>query len=181
MHPRTRNEYSLSSSYTLFHSAGLPFAWIHDARYHISDLPFPASAPRFLRFPPFPTSHKAPPRSRPSTARSEDMSSAQGHSSPPTLTEGPEEGYVEGQQIQQEVQIERLQESPVGPEPQLQSGPQPEHEPQQEVERIASSSHPRVVDQPPQTPPKDRNSEGRLSVNSTFLLGGSPQVDVVTL
>ncbi|KAF9777899.1 hypothetical protein BJ322DRAFT_517364 [Thelephora terrestris] len=101
------------------------------------------------------------------------MSSAQGNSSPPTLAEGPEEGHVEGQEIQQEVQVERSQERPVTepepePEPQPQLAPRPEHEhePQQETERTASSSHSQVFDQqqPPQTPPKDRDSEGRLSV-----------------
>ena len=101
------------------------------------------------------------------------MSSVQGYSPPPTLTEEPDVEHVEDQGTQQGDHAEQPQERPVEPEPESES------ETQQESEPIASSSRLRVLDRPPRIPPKDRDSEGRLSVNPTFFLG-SPRVDVVS-
>lgn len=113
------------------------------------------------------------------------MSSAQSHGSPPTLTEK-SEVYDGDQQTQQADPVEQNQRKSTEPESQSQPGtqpklqprsppepqsvpepepePQPEHEPRLEVEQIASSSHSQVLDHPPRIPPKDRDSEGRLSV-----------------
>src|ERR1700753_2328675 len=95
------------------------------------------------------------------------MSSVQGYSPPPTLTEEPDVEHVEDQGTQQGDHAEQPQARPIEPEP------EPESEP------IASSSRLRVLDRPPRIPPKDRDSEGRLSVNPTFFLGSS-RVDIIS-
>ena len=123
------------------------------------------------------------------------MSSAQDVGTPRVLTKEPEEGLAERQEVQEEDQREEHQGSSVGTESRPQRQPQPEPqpryepqtelepqkevappqeiEPQQRVEPVASTSFSQVPDQPPQTPPKDRDSEGRLSVDPTFFVGFS--------
>ena len=101
------------------------------------------------------------------------MSSVQGYSSPPTLTEEPDVEHVEDQDTKQGDHAEQPQERPIEPEPESES------ETQQESEPIASSSRLRVLDRPPRIPPKDRDSEGRQGVSPAFFLGSS-RVDIVT-
>lgn len=108
------------------------------------------------------------------------MSSAQGHSTPTTLTEGPEE-HVEGQQIRREDRVERHQERLAEPTPEPRPEPRPEPElqqepknqrepvPQREPQPVASTSFIKPPDQPPEIPPKDRDLENRLSVDPTSL------------
>ena len=97
------------------------------------------------------------------------MSSAQGSSLPPTLNEELEES--EGKQIQRKDGAQQHPEPPTVT-PELEPRPDSEHQtetdPQQEHEPVASSSHSQTSDQPPETPPKDRDSGARLSVHSTF-------------
>ena len=127
------------------------------------------------------------------------MSSASRYTSPPTLTEEPEE-YAEGQPTPQEGQVEQHREGSIEPEsqprpgpqpelepdahpnsePQAESEPQPEHELHQEAEQITPSSHSQDLDPPPHTPPKDRDSEGRVSAEPTSCTRPS-QIDVATL
>ena len=93
------------------------------------------------------------------------MSSAQGHTSTPTPTEGPEGEHVEVvQQVQRRDPVEQHQERAAEPElerePKNQSDPKPRQEakphqepkPRQEPEPVTSSSYSQPPGQPPEAP-----------------------------
>ncbi|KAF9647705.1 hypothetical protein BDM02DRAFT_2512219 [Thelephora ganbajun] len=100
------------------------------------------------------------------------MSSVQGYNSPATLTEEPEEEYIEYQQDQPEHQVEH-------PPAEHELHPEQEHQP--ESEPIASSSYSQALDRLSDMPPKDGNIGGRVSVADPTVLVESPPVGIVTL
>ena len=120
------------------------------------------------------------------------MSSIQDPNSPLTLAEELEE-RIENRQVHQD-QIKQHQERSVEQEsrsqptpqqdpeplpehePQSEYIPQPEQEPRQDAEQITASSHLQNIEQLPQTPPENRDPEGRVSAGPTCRTG-FPRVD----